>query len=59
MTVGQLLAQDAQLRDSPVGRPTENRTLPDARVVGLPRVAKPRVHGVGGLHHRYLWREAA
>ncbi len=51
MTVGQLLAQDAQLRDSPVGRPTENRPLPDARVIGLPRV--------GGLHHRYVWREAA
>jgi hypothetical protein len=39
-----------QVRDSPVGRPTENRPLPNARVVGLPRV--------GGLHHRYVWREA-
>jgi transposase InsO family protein len=40
-----------QLRDSPAGRPTENRPSPDAQVVGLPRV--------GGLHHRYVWREAA
>jgi hypothetical protein len=40
-----------QLRDSPAGRPTENRPSPDAQVVGLPRV--------GGLHHRYAWREAA
>ncbi len=39
------------LRDSPAGRPTENRPSPDAYVVGLPRV--------GGLHHRYVWREAA
>jgi hypothetical protein len=40
-----------RLRDSPAGRPTENRPSPDAQVVGLPRV--------GGLHHRYVWREAA
>jgi hypothetical protein len=40
-----------QLRDSPAGRPTENRPSPDAQVVALPRV--------GGLHHRYVWREAA
>ena len=40
-----------QLRDSPAGRPTEKRTSPEAQVIGLPRV--------GGLHHRYLWREAA
>jgi hypothetical protein len=39
------------LRNSPGGRPTEHRPSVDARVVGLPRV--------GGLHHRYLWREAA
>ncbi len=39
------------LRDSPMGRPTENRRSPDAQIVGLPRV--------GGLHHRYAWREAA
>ena len=35
-----------QLRDSPVNRPS-----PDAQVIGLARV--------GGLHHRYVWREAA
>ncbi len=39
------------LRDSPQGRPAEIRLSEDARVVGLPRV--------GGLHHRYLWSEAA
>ncbi len=40
-----------QLRDSPTGRQMEDRTSLDARIVGLPRV--------GGLHHRYAWREAA
>ncbi len=40
-----------QLRDSPAGRAMETRPSPKARVVGLPRV--------GGLHHRYVWREAA
>jgi transposase InsO family protein len=40
-----------RLGDSPTGRPTENRPSPDAQVVALPRV--------GGLHHRYSWREAA
>ena len=40
-----------QLRDSPAGRPTENPPSPNAQIVGLPRV--------GGLHHRYIWREAA
>ena len=39
------------LRDSPMGRVTERRQSPDAKIVGLPRV--------GGLHHRYAWREAA
>jgi transposase InsO family protein len=39
------------LQDSPMGRPTECRPSPEARIVGLPRV--------GGLHHRYEWREAA
>jgi hypothetical protein len=34
-----------------MGRPTEHRPTPEAQVVGLPRV--------GGLHHRYEWREAA
>jgi transposase InsO family protein len=40
-----------QLRDSPMGRPTEHRPSPHAQIIGLSRV--------GGLHHRYVWREAA
>ena len=40
-----------RLRDSPHGRLTEIRATPHVQVVGLPRV--------GGLHHRYTWREAA
>jgi len=40
-----------RLRDSPAGRPTENRPSSDAKIVGFPRV--------GGLHHRHAWREAA
>jgi transposase InsO family protein len=39
------------LQDSPMGRPTECRPSPEARIVGLPRV--------GGLHHRYEWQVAA
>jgi transposase InsO family protein len=39
------------LRDSPEGRPIEDRPLPNAKVVGLTRV--------GGLHHRYAWKVAA
>jgi len=39
------------LQDSPMGRPTECRPSPEAQIIGLPRV--------GGLHHRYEWREAA
>jgi transposase InsO family protein len=37
--------------DAPEGRISEPRPSPGARVVGLPRV--------GGLHHRYAWRDAA
>ena len=40
-----------RLRDAPEGRPIEARPCSDATIVGLPRV--------GGLHHRYVWREAA
>jgi len=40
-----------RLRDAPNHRPVVVRPSPHARVVGLPRV--------GGLHHRYDWREAA
>ncbi|MBW2401670.1 MAG: transposase [Deltaproteobacteria bacterium] len=39
------------IADSPVGRPVESRPTEQAKVVGFPRV--------GGLHHRYRWREAA
>ena len=40
-----------ELRDSPVGRRIERRPSANDAVIGLPRV--------GGLHHRYTWREAA
>lgn len=40
-----------ELKDLPMGRSTEHRPTPEARVVGLSRV--------GGLHHRYPWQEAA
>ncbi len=39
------------IRDAPEGRAIEARLSPDAKVVGLPRI--------GGLHHRYVWQEAA
>lgn len=38
-------------RDTPHRRPVTPRPSPHAKVVALPRV--------GGLHHRYVWREAA
>ena len=38
-------------KDSPNERPVTPRPSPTAKVVALPRV--------GGLHHRYEWREAA
>ena len=40
-----------RLGDSPEGRPIETRPSHAARVVAWPRV--------GGLHHRYVWVEAA
>ncbi len=36
-------------KDAPVPRPIEQRPSPSAKVTALPRV--------GGIHHRYLWRE--
>ena len=39
------------LRDAPAGRSTEKRPSRSAKPLALPRV--------GGLHHRYTWREAA
>jgi putative transposase len=38
-------------KGSPCGRPVEQRPGATSRVVSLPRV--------GGLHHRYAWRQAA
>ena len=38
-------------KDTPEGRVVAPRPSPTARVAALPRV--------GGLHHRYVWREAA
>ncbi len=38
-------------KDSPDKRPVTKRPSPNAQVIALPRV--------GGLHHRYEWREAA
>jgi hypothetical protein len=38
-------------KDSPCGRPVEQRPGRQANVVSFPRV--------GGLHHRYAWRQAA
>jgi transposase InsO family protein len=40
-----------RLRDSPTGRPVEERPSSHAQVVGLPRLR--------GLHHRYAWSQAA
>jgi transposase InsO family protein len=37
--------------DAPTGRVAEAKPSDSAKVVGLPRV--------GGLHHRYAWRDAA
>jgi transposase InsO family protein len=39
------------VQDSQVGRLVESRPSDRARIVALPRI--------GGLHHRYSWREAA
>jgi len=39
-------------KDSPLGRPVEKRPVgATSNVTSLPRV--------GGLHHRYAWRQAA
>jgi len=38
-------------KDTPAGRAVEHRPAPGDRVVALPRL--------GGMHHRYEWREAA
>ncbi len=38
-------------KDTPANRPLMPRPTGSAKVIALPRV--------GGLHHRYEWREAA
>lgn len=40
-----------RLADPPDGRPLEARPSSAAKLAGLPRV--------GGLHHRYVWQDAA
>jgi transposase InsO family protein len=39
------------ISDAPAGRESKSRRSAAAKVVGVPRV--------GGLHHRYFWRDAA
>ena len=56
---GRVLAQDDHEdrchlgldKDTPNLRPVTPRPSPTAKIVALPRV--------GGLHHRYEWRDAA
>jgi hypothetical protein len=38
-------------KDTPESRPVERKPKAHATVISLPRL--------GGLHHRYAWREAA
>ena len=42
---------DSLEKDTPEGRPIERKPKADATVISLPRL--------GGLQHRYSWREAA
>jgi putative transposase len=42
---------DSLSKDTPTGRPIEPRPVADAGLNALPRL--------GGLHHRYTWRQAA
>jgi MoxR-like ATPase len=42
---------DSLAKDTPLRRPIEKRSSPKATVISSPRL--------GGLHHRYSWREAA
>ncbi len=39
------------ISDAPIGRAVESQPSEHAKVIGFPRV--------GGLHHRYTWREAS
>jgi len=38
-------------KDTPTHRPIQNKPFPEAMVLSSPRL--------GGLHHRYFWRQAA
>jgi hypothetical protein len=38
-------------KDTPVARPVQSKSAKGAKVIELPRV--------GGLHHRYEWKQAA
>jgi len=38
-------------KDPPVSRPVQKRESDNDKVIALPRV--------GGLHHKYVWKEAA
>ena len=42
---------DSLGKDAPEGRPVERKPKANATVISLSRL--------GGLHHRYAWREAA
>jgi len=42
---------DSLGKDTPKSRPVERKPKANATVISLPRL--------GGLHHRYAWREAA
>jgi len=42
---------DSLGKDTPESRPVEHKPAANATVISLPRL--------GGLHHRYAWREAA
>ena len=42
---------DSLAKDTPYRRPVEQRPAANAGVISMPRL--------GGLHHRYAWREAA
>ena len=44
-------AVHTSIADAPNGRAMESRPSDNAKIIGFPRV--------GGLHHRYAWREAA
>jgi len=42
---------DSLEKDTPNHRPIEQKPTADATVISMPRL--------GGLHHRYSWRQAA